>query len=97
MSIGRPRNDSGEAIFTREAWKVIAQGGWWKSGEVIKEIPDTVSIDNACSMLGRMARRGNLERRGRPQRYEYSVSHDCIVPQGLTTSEVLLAATGSTQ
>lgn len=66
-------------------WMVIARGGRWTPSEVIKELPSEKpkAVESAVEQ---MADGGFLTP------YDggtYGVTHDCLVPRGVTVAEVL--------
>jgi hypothetical protein len=70
--------------FYREAWLVVARGGWWGIREILEQLPDGVEVDDAASRLWIMARRhGYLQRRGRGKAAQYAVTNNCETPHGI--------------
>lgn len=90
------------AHFYREAWLVIAAGGWWTQNEVLEAIPDELRARDAHTRLWYMARTGYLVKRGaapKPgergtRRLEYAVTPDCHVPTGVTAGRLVEAFVG---
>lgn len=82
--------------FYREAWLLIAQGGgWWRTREILEQLPSGIEVDDPASRLWIMANRYRyLRRRGRGEKAEYAVTDDCITPRGLTVRQVNLALRG---
>lgn len=82
--------------FYREAWLVIAQGGWWKPREVIERIPVSIEVADAHTLLWAMANRGRyLVRRGRHRQPEFAITRACEIPKGITVGEALQAMNGT--
>ncbi|HYE40350.1 MAG TPA: hypothetical protein VEB23_10480 [Ramlibacter sp.] len=78
--------------FYREAWLVVAQGGWWKLGEILEQIPAGVEIDAPSTCLWIMAKRyGYLKRRGHRQTAEYAVTAECATPGGIPVKRLCAA------
>lgn len=75
--------------FYRQAWLIVARGGWWTAKEIIAEIDLQTSADYAVSMLCNMATKdGLLEKRGTRLKAEYAVTRNCSIPRGLTVGDV---------
>ena len=85
--------------FYRDAWLIVAQGGWWKPAEIMAEMPSDLRDRDAHTRLWYMVRTGYLVKRevhparrevrkggptGARPRVEYAVTAQCQVPQGLT-------------
>jgi hypothetical protein len=82
--------------FYREAWLVVAQGGWWKPREILEQLPVGVECEQPHSYLWIMANRHHyLARRGNRQTAEYAVTPDCVTPQGLTVAQLGRALIGA--
>ena len=75
--------------FYREAWLVVAQGGWWGIQEILEHLPSGVEVDDAASRLWIMANRhGYLVRRGRGKTAEYAVTPECVTPHGVPVARL---------
>lgn len=81
--------------FYREAWLVVAQGGWWKPDEILAEMPERVESTSPQNLLWVMTRRyGYLKRRGYGKKVEYAVTLECQTPQGVPVAKLMRALTG---
>lgn len=70
--------------FYREAWLVVAQGGWWRQREILEQLPSGVEVDDPGNRLWIMAnRQGYLETRGEKDGRQYAVTSDCVTPHGI--------------
>lgn len=75
--------------FMRDAWLVVARGGWWPMREILAEMPDGVEIDDPQNRLWIMVNRYRyLVKRGTQRKAEYAVTADCNVPQGLNVRQL---------
>lgn len=75
--------------FYREAWLVVAQGGWWKLREIIEQIPSGVEVEQPHCQMWIMARRyGYFVTRGGKGATEYAVTPECMVPRGITVQRL---------
>ena len=78
--------------FYREAWLVVAKGGWWKLREILAEMPSGFEVDQPHSHLWIMANRyGYMVRRGRHKEAEYAVTPECVVPRGIPVGRLSAA------
>jgi hypothetical protein len=82
--------------FFREAWLIVARGGWWKVPDIVELLPLEIDGWNAHELLWAMAYRHEmLVTRGRRQAREYAVTPRCRIPKGVLAGEVLQALTGA--
>lgn len=79
-----------DRAFFRQAWKVVAQGGWWKAVDIMEELPVGIELerDDFHNRIWWMHRNGYFVRRGKPYGYEYAITEVCKVPQGLTVKDI---------
>lgn len=77
-----------DKAFFRQAWAVVAKGGWWKPREIMEELPVGIEPEDFHNRLYFMHRNGYFSRRGEPRAYQYAVTEECRVPQGLTVKQV---------
>lgn len=85
--------------FYQEAWLLVAQGGgWWRTSEILEQLPPDLGADDPASRLWIMANRYHyLARRGRGQTAEYAITDECITPRGLTVKRLNQALFGAQQ
>lgn len=83
---------STSAGFFREAWLIVAEGGWWTPREIFERVHYDIDIDEAHALLWAMARRHRyLVRRGAPRRPSYAVTPACVVPRGIVVADLVRA------
>lgn len=81
--------------FYREAWLVVAQGGWWKRAEILERLPSGVEVDDPYNRLWVMERRHNyLQSRGAGRNREYAVTDQCVIPHGIPVKRLTQALHG---
>lgn len=78
--------------FYREAWLVVAQGGWWKPKDILAALPPGVASGDPSNLLWTMATRyGYLKRQGYGVNVEYAVTGDCETPRGIPVARLMRA------
>lgn len=81
--------------FFREAWLIVARGGWWSAKEIIEAMPLAVDIKAAHNALWAMSVRYSfLKAKGAQRTRRYAVTSDCTIPKGLTVGQAMEAVRG---
>jgi hypothetical protein len=81
--------------FYREAWLLVAGGGWWTLREILDNMPSGCEVDDPYNRLWVMENRhGYVVSRGEGQSREYSVQPECVIPYGIPVSRLLGALVG---
>jgi len=81
--------------FFPASWLIVAQGGWWKTQEILAQLPLEMPRDSAHSLLWAMVNRHHfLETRGANRDREYAVTARCRIPKGIPVGHVMAALTG---
>jgi hypothetical protein len=85
-----------DKAFYRQAWQVVAKGGWWSPSDILEELPIGLELerDDFHTRIWYMHRNGYFTRRGEPRAYQYAVTETCRVPQGLTVKQVSACLVG---
>jgi hypothetical protein len=77
------------AGFGHDAWLTIAQGGWWKPGDIVAKTGSEIPSKAASTILWIMAERyGMLIARGAYDTKEYAVCKRCTIPRSITAGEL---------
>lgn len=88
-------DDFTTAGFYREAWLIVARGGWWKPAEIVQELPLSIDGTKVHTVLWHMTVRHRLlAARGRGRQRQYAVTQDCGIPSDVSAGEVALVLTG---
>jgi hypothetical protein len=78
--------------FYREAWLVIAQGGWWKLREVLENMPRDCETGDPYNRFWIMENRhGYVVSRGEGKDREYAVRVECVIPYGIPVARLMTA------
>ena len=78
--------------FFREAWLIVAEGGWWTPREIFERVHYDIDIDEAHALLWAMSKRHKyLARQGEPRKPCYAVTSECEVPRGIVVGALVRA------
>lgn len=78
----------------RDAWLVVARGGWWTAREVWQELEGDSTVQDAHQTLYHLTKNGyvrarksqTLKYQGQPLA-EYALTPECRIPHGIEVRE----------
>jgi hypothetical protein len=81
--------------FYREAWLLLAQGGWWTLRQILEYLPSGCEVDDPYNRLWVMERRhGYVVSRGSGRDREFSLADDSVIPYGIPLSRLKAVLAG---
>jgi hypothetical protein len=83
-----PGGGKANSGFLKEAWLVMAYGGWWITDDVNKQVDHPLAFSQLSRAFWHMYNCGYVRKRARfDRRMEYAVDFECSIPVGVTIRE----------